>query len=103
MDVQRHRAWTDSPRSARTNGERHLCQQRHNAALDRLPCRPSRAQYRLPLDQPRTEAGVSTYPIAPGQGVVFDAIIPQPGKYPIVNHNMRDMMIGAAGELQVTP
>ena len=48
-------------------------------------------------------SGVSTYPIAPGQGVVFDAIIPQPGKYPIVNHNMRDMMIGAAGELQVTP
>jgi len=48
-------------------------------------------------------SGVSTYPIAPGQGVVFDAIIPQPGKYPIVNHNMRDMMIGAAGELEVTP
>ena len=47
--------------------------------------------------------GVSTYPIAPGQGVVFDAIIPQPGKYPVVNHNMRDMMIGAVGELQVTP
>jgi nitrite reductase (NO-forming) len=47
--------------------------------------------------------GVSTYPIAPGQGVVFDAIIPHPGKYPIVDHNMRDMMIGAAGELHVTP
>jgi nitrite reductase (NO-forming) len=48
-------------------------------------------------------SGVSTYPIAPGQGVVFDAIMSQPGKYPIVNHNMRDMMIGAAGELEVTP
>jgi nitrite reductase (NO-forming) len=47
--------------------------------------------------------GVSTYPIAPGQGVVFDAIIPHPGKYPIVDHNMRDMMIGAACELEVTP
>jgi hypothetical protein len=35
--------------------------------------------------------------------VVFDAIIPHPGKYPIVDHNMRDMMIGAAGELHVTP
>jgi nitrite reductase (NO-forming) len=48
-------------------------------------------------------SGVSTYPITPGQGVVFDAIIPHPGKYPIVDHNMRDMMIGAAGELHVTP
>lgn len=48
-------------------------------------------------------SGVSTYPIAPGQGVIFDAIMPQPGKYPIVDHNMRNMMIGAAGELEVTP
>jgi nitrite reductase (NO-forming) len=46
--------------------------------------------------------GVSTYPISPGQGVVFDAIIQQPGKYPIVDHSMRDMMIGAAGLLTVT-
>ena len=37
------------------------------------------------------------------QGVIFDAVIPHPGKYPIVDHNMRDMMIGAAGELRVTP
>jgi nitrite reductase (NO-forming) len=48
-------------------------------------------------------SGVSTYPIAPGQGVVFDAVISRPGKYPIVDHSMRDMMIGAAGELEVTP
>ena len=48
-------------------------------------------------------SGISTYPIAPGQGVVFDAIMPQPRNYPFVNHNMRDMMIGAAGEIQVTP
>lgn len=47
--------------------------------------------------------GVSTYPISPGEGVVFDAIIPHPGKYPIVDHSMRDMMIGAAGVLHVTP
>ncbi|HZS17116.1 MAG TPA: multicopper oxidase domain-containing protein [Candidatus Udaeobacter sp.] len=47
--------------------------------------------------------GVSTCPIAPGQGVIFDAIIPEPGKYPIVDHNMRDMTIGAAGLLEVTP
>ena len=47
--------------------------------------------------------GVSTYPIAPGQGAVFDAIMQQPGKYPIVDHSMRDMMIGAVGLLNVTP
>jgi nitrite reductase (NO-forming) len=46
--------------------------------------------------------GVSTYPIAPGQGVVIDTIMQQPGKYPIVDHSMRDMMIGAAGLLNVT-
>lgn len=48
-------------------------------------------------------SGVSTYPIAPGQGVVFDAIISQPGKYPIVDHSMRNMTIGAAGQLHVAP
>jgi nitrite reductase (NO-forming) len=46
---------------------------------------------------------VSTYPIAPGQGVIFDAIMSEPGKYPIVDHSMRAMTIGAAGELEVTP
>jgi nitrite reductase (NO-forming) len=48
-------------------------------------------------------SGVSTYPIAPGQGEVFDVIMSQPGKYPIVDHSMRAMAIGAAGELEVTP
>jgi nitrite reductase (NO-forming) len=48
-------------------------------------------------------AGVSTYLIAPGQGVVFDTIMQQPGKYPIVDHSMRDMMLGAAGLLNVRP
>ena len=47
--------------------------------------------------------GVSTYSVAPGQGVVFDLSIPQPGKYPFVDHSMRNMMIGAAGVLNVTP
>ena len=46
--------------------------------------------------------GVSTYPIAPGQGAIFDAIIPEPGKYPFVDHSMRDMQIGAMGVLNVT-
>ena len=45
---------------------------------------------------------VSTYPIAAGQGVVFDAIFPHPGKYPIVDHSMRAMTIGAAGALEVS-
>jgi hypothetical protein len=35
--------------------------------------------------------------------VIFDAIISAPGKYPIVDHSMRNMTIGAAGALNVTP
>jgi nitrite reductase (NO-forming) len=47
--------------------------------------------------------GVSTYPVAPGQGVVFDLVIPQAGKYPFVDHSMRNMMLGATGVLDVAP
>jgi nitrite reductase (NO-forming) len=47
--------------------------------------------------------GVQTYPVAPGQGVVFDLVIPQPGKYVFVDHSMRDVYLGAAGVLDVTP
>lgn len=47
--------------------------------------------------------GVSTYFIPPGEGTVFDVIMAQPGKYPIVDHSMRSLTIGAAGEIQVTP
>lgn len=47
--------------------------------------------------------GVSTYEVAPGQGVVFDIVFTQPGQYPFVDHSMRDMMIGAVGVLDVTP
>jgi nitrite reductase (NO-forming) len=47
--------------------------------------------------------GVSTYPIAPGQGVVFDLIIPKSGKYTFVDHSMRNMTLGAAGVLDVAP
>lgn len=46
--------------------------------------------------------GVSVYTVAPGQGVIFDAIMPHPGKYPIVDHSMRDMEIGAVGLLSVS-
>jgi nitrite reductase (NO-forming) len=48
-------------------------------------------------------SGVSVYPVAPGQGVIFDLIIPQSGRYPFVDHSMRDMQIGAVGTLNVMP
>ncbi len=47
-------------------------------------------------------SGVSTYQVAPGQGVVFDVIFDQPGKYPFVDHSMRNMNLGAVGILNVT-
>jgi nitrite reductase (NO-forming) len=46
--------------------------------------------------------GVSTYPVAPGQGVVFDLIFPEPGEYPIVDHSMRNMGLGASGLIEVS-
>jgi nitrite reductase (NO-forming) len=46
---------------------------------------------------------VSVYSIAPGQGVVFDTIFQHPGKYPIVDHSMRNMVTGAVGLFSVTP
>ena len=46
---------------------------------------------------------VSTYPLAPGQGAIFDIELAQPGKYAFVDHSMRDMEIGAAGLLEAKP
>jgi hypothetical protein len=37
------------------------------------------------------------------KGVIVDLIIPQLGKYPFVDHSMRDMMMGAVGVLEVNP
>lgn len=54
-------------------------------------------------DPTHLQTGVSTYTIAPGQGVVFDLIIPQPGKYVFVDHSMRNALIGASGVLDVAP
>lgn len=48
-------------------------------------------------------SGVSTYEIAPGQGVVFDIKLTQPGKYPFVDHSMRNMLVGAVGIFEVNP
>ncbi|HET9017758.1 MAG TPA: multicopper oxidase domain-containing protein [Thermomicrobiaceae bacterium] len=47
--------------------------------------------------------GVSTYNVSPGAGAVFDLVIPQPGQYPFVDHEMRDAFLGAAGVLDVQP
>jgi nitrite reductase (NO-forming) len=46
-------------------------------------------------------AGVSTHLVAPGQGVIFDAVLEMPGRYPFVDHGMRNMSIGAMGEIEV--
>jgi nitrite reductase (NO-forming) len=47
--------------------------------------------------------GVSTYEVAPGAGAIFDIVIPNAGKYPIVDHAMRNMETGAMGLLDVKP
>ncbi len=47
--------------------------------------------------------GVSTYPIAPGQGAIFDVTLREPGDYPFVDHSMRAMAIGAVGTLKAVP
>jgi nitrite reductase (NO-forming) len=39
----------------------------------------------------------------PGEGAVFDIELAQAGKYPFVDHRMRDMEMGAGGLLEATP
>ena len=46
-------------------------------------------------------SGVSTYSVAPGEGIVFDVVIPEAGKYPIVDHSMAHMERGAVAVLNV--
>lgn len=48
-------------------------------------------------------SGVSTYELAPGAGAIFDFVPAQAGKYPFVDHSMRDMEMGAVGVLDVQP
>ena len=52
-------------------------------------------------DMAQAMTRVSTYGVAPGQGVIFDLVIPQPGKYSFVDHSMRDTMMGAVGVINV--
>lgn len=46
--------------------------------------------------------GVSTFTVAPGQGVVFDLVLPA-GTYTFVDHSMRAGNLGATGFIEVTP
>lgn len=48
-------------------------------------------------------SNVSTYTVGPGAGAIFDLVIPKPGKYAFVDHDMAHLMIGAVGILEVTP
>jgi nitrite reductase (NO-forming) len=47
-------------------------------------------------------SNVSTYTVGPGAGAIFDLMIPKPGKYAFVDHDMAHLMIGAVGVLDVT-
>jgi nitrite reductase (NO-forming) len=46
-------------------------------------------------------SGVSTYTVGPGGGAVFDLVIPDPGQYTFVDHDMAHAVIGAQGILDV--
>jgi hypothetical protein len=35
------------------------------------------------------------------QPMVFDAVLVEPGRYPFVDHSMRNLSLGAAGEIEV--
>ncbi|MGH7653461.1 MAG: multicopper oxidase domain-containing protein [Gemmatimonadaceae bacterium] len=48
-------------------------------------------------------SNVSTYTVGPGAGAIFDLVIPKPGKYAFVDHDMAHLMIGALGVLEVRP
>lgn len=48
-------------------------------------------------------SGVSTYTVGPGAGAVFDVVIPKPGKYAFVDHDMAHIMVGAMGIIEVRP
>ncbi len=46
---------------------------------------------------------VSTYTVGPGAGAIFDVLIPKPGKYAFVDHDMAHIMVGALGVIEVRP
>ncbi|MEZ5565215.1 MAG: multicopper oxidase domain-containing protein [Gammaproteobacteria bacterium] len=44
---------------------------------------------------------VSSYSVGPGQGNIFDITFTEPGKYPFMDHSMKNMTLGAAGLFDV--
>ena len=46
-------------------------------------------------------SNVSTYSIGPGEGIVFDLVIPEKGQYAFVDHSMAHMEKGAMGVLDI--
>jgi len=46
-------------------------------------------------------SGVSTYSVGPGEGIVFDVVIPDPGEYVFVDHSFAHLDKGAAGVLDI--
>ncbi len=52
-------------------------------------------------DPTHARSGVSTYTVAPGEGAVFDVVIPEAGLYPFVDHSFAHLEIGAVGILDI--
>ena len=46
-------------------------------------------------------SGVSTYSVGPGEGITFDLVIPDAGKYVFVDHSFAHLDKGAAGVLDI--
>jgi nitrite reductase (NO-forming) len=54
-------------------------------------------------DMTQAISGVSTYNVAPGEGMIFDVIFKQPGDYVFVDHSMRSAFMGTQGMIKVSP
>ena len=52
-------------------------------------------------DHRQAISGVSTYSVGPGEGVVFDLVIPDAGQYVFVDHAFAHLEKGAAGVLDI--
>ncbi len=45
--------------------------------------------------------GIQAYTVGPGSGMVFDLTLPEPGKYPFLDHDLAHASLGALGVLDV--
>lgn len=52
-------------------------------------------------DPKQAISGVSTYSVSPGAGAIFDIVMPMPGHYAFVDHDMSAMEKGAVGVFDV--